>query len=307
MADSARTDSGPDRLGALRRFALAITVITVVGQTVLGFDQAYLQHIVSVLTAYATELILETLRARSEGVRARYLGQGGRGFVDFLLPAHISGLATAFLLFANQRFWPVAFASAVAIGSKYLFRVPAGGRTHHFLNPGNTGILATLVLFPAVSIVSPYTFLANLQGAWDLVVPLVILFTGSIVNYRFTKRLPLIAAWLAAFFLQAVCRWAFLGAELGGTVVAASGPVAFLFSFYMITDPGTSPIKTWSQVAFGAGIGLLYGVFMAFHVVYGLLWALFIVCAVRGLAIYRDGRRTPNLAGGSPIAPQPLT
>src|SRR5437764_13718129 len=105
------------RVPALRRFAMAITLLNVVGQSFLGFEQAWAHLVVSVLTAYATELLLETIDAWATRRPLRYAG-GPVKFFDFLLSPHITGCAVAMLLYANGRFLPIAFASAAAIASK---------------------------------------------------------------------------------------------------------------------------------------------------------------------------------------------
>jgi hypothetical protein len=59
--------------------------------------------------------------------------------------------------------------------------------------------------------------------------------------------------------------------------------VAFvLFTNYMITDPGTTPFKGRDQFMFGSSVAMVYGVLMAFNVVYTLFFAVSIVCAIRG-------------------------
>jgi hypothetical protein len=59
--------------------------------------------------------------------------------------------------------------------------------------------------------------------------------------------------------------------------------VAFvLFTNYMITDPGTSPVKGRAQFMFGSSVAFVYGVLMLFNVVYGLFFATSIVCLLRG-------------------------
>ena len=62
------------RVGALRRFATAITALTVLGHTVLGFEQSYAQVLVALVTAYSLELVLESLDAWAEGRRPWYRG-----------------------------------------------------------------------------------------------------------------------------------------------------------------------------------------------------------------------------------------
>src|SRR5207237_7761850 len=63
--------------------------------------------------------------------------------------------------------------------------------------------------------------------------------------------------------------------------------VAFvLYTFYMVTDPATTPDRPWAQFAFGVTVAAAYGLLMAAHVVFGLFFALTAVCAARGLAVY---------------------
>src|SRR4051794_3775802 len=151
------------RLAALRRFAAGITLLNVLGHTVLGFEQSLAQPVLSLLTAYSVELLLEWLESRRLGRRPRFLGPGTT-FFDFLLPAHITGLAVAMLLYANDRLLPIAFGTTVAIASKHLFRVTTNGGRRHFFNPSNLGITATLLAFPWVGIGQPYMFTENLAG-----------------------------------------------------------------------------------------------------------------------------------------------
>src|ERR1700761_5157738 len=76
---------------ALRNFALSISVFNIFGYTLLGFEQAWIFPVFSVLTAYVTEIVLETVSAWSAKRQPRYLGNGIRGVYEFLLPAHITG------------------------------------------------------------------------------------------------------------------------------------------------------------------------------------------------------------------------
>ena len=55
-----------NRLPALRRFAVAITILNVLGHFVLGFEQSWAQPLVALATAYRVELILEGVGAWAE-------------------------------------------------------------------------------------------------------------------------------------------------------------------------------------------------------------------------------------------------
>jgi Na+-translocating ferredoxin:NAD+ oxidoreductase RnfD subunit len=273
------------RLAALRRFATAITVLNVLGHTVLGFEQSLAQPVIALLTAYATEILLETLESRRLGRTPRFLGPG-TAFIDFMLSAHITGLAVAMLLYANDRLLPIAFAAAVAIGSKHLFRAGTNGASRHFFNPSNLGITATLLAFPWVGIAQPYMFTENLSGGWDWFLPALIICSGTFLNSVFTKRIPLILAWLGVFVLQAAARHFLFGNLFLPSLNPMTGVAFLLFTFYMVTDPATTPVTRRGQIAFGAAMAAAYGLLMSFHIVFGLFFGLTLVCAGRGALLY---------------------
>jgi len=277
------------RLIALRRFAIAITVLNVLGHFYLGFEQSWAQPLVALITAYSLEILLEVLDARITGRTPGFSGRLSRK-IDFLLSAHISALAVAMLLYANDRLWVIAFATAVAIGSKSIFRVSSRQGSRHFFNPSNLGLTATLLLFPWVGIVPPYHFTENLEGAADWLLPAVIVGTGSFLNARLTKRIPLIAGWLIGFLIQAAFRSLEDGSwradtSLSAGVTPMTGTAFVLFTFYMITDPATTPSKPMRQIVFGASVAVTYCVLMILHTVFTLFFALTIVCAMRGLGL----------------------
>ncbi len=338
----------PNHLGGLRRFALAITIFNILGHFWLGFEQSYAQPLASLASAYVTQLLLEALEAWARRRRPGFTNGIG-ALVNSLLSAHITGLACAMLLYANDRIWVVCFASAAAIASKTLFRtpvgsakgawplllfqfvlflfllqtgeatsqwipvapgwtpafragvlaltlvlaamVPAGAPTRHYLNPSNFGIAVTLLLFPWVGIAAPYQFTENLGGIGDWVLPMAIICTGSFLNTWYTRRIPLALAWVGAFALQAVVSslvlWCSTGyCPMASRLSAMTGVTFVLFSFYMVTDPATTPERPGAQVAFGASVALVYSLLVMCHMVFGLFVALVIVCTARGLGMY---------------------
>jgi enediyne biosynthesis protein E5 len=338
----------PDQLGGLRRFALAITVFTLLGHFWFGFEQSYAQPLASVASAYVTQLLLEALEAWAQRRRPGFTTSFG-SLVNSLLSAHISGLACAMLLYANDHIWVVCFASAVAIASKTLFRMPVGSakgawplpllhlvlflfllqtgdatshwipvapqwtlafrlgvlalalvlvaivspgvRTRHYLNPSNFGIVVTLLLFPWVGIAGPYQFTENLGSIGDWLLPMVIIGTGSILNTWYTGRMPLAMAWVGVFALQAIISSLILWFTTGycpmeARLSAMTGVAFIVFTFYMVTDPATTPEGRGAQVAFGASVALVYSLLVMSHIVFGLFVALAIVCVARGLGMY---------------------
>jgi hypothetical protein len=300
------------RIVALRRFAMSITVLNIVGLTVLGFEQAYATPLVAVLTGYIVELVLETVEARVQRRPARYAGSVP-AMVDFLLPAHITGLACSMLLYANSDLFPVVFAVTVAVGSKYVIRVTVNGRTRHALNPSNFGIVVTLLLFHWVGIAPPYEFTERVGEPFSWLIPVAILAAGTMLNGKLTRKMPLILAWVGGFALQAVIRTSIEHTAMLSALLVMSGTAFVLFTNYMITDPGTTPTRPWRQVMFGVATAAAYGLLVYLHVVFGLFFALVIVCAARalGLAAQSQWRQLPRRAkasagpGTAPPVPAP--
>ncbi len=298
------------RLPALRRFAIAITLLNVLGHTVLGFEQSWAQPLVGVGTAYGLELLFEVIFARQDRRPLRFLG-GWRTLVDFLLSAHITGLAVSMLLYANERLMPIAFAAAAATTSKIIFRAPAGGGTRHFLNPSNFGITLTLLLFPWVGIAPPYHFTENLSGAGDWILPGLIVISGSFLNARLTKRIPLIVGWVGGFAAQAVVRHLFFGSSLAAALLPMTGVAFLLYTFYMVTDPATTPNAPRGQVVFGLCVAATYAMLMVTHVVFGLFFGLTIVCTARALCLYANAvaaqraRANVGMAAAPVVAARP--
>jgi hypothetical protein len=272
------------RYQALRNFALSITVFNIFGYTVLGWEQPWLWPFLAVLTAYATELVFELISAWAQHREPAFMTRDPRAFVLFWLPAHITGLACNMLLYANNQWWPVMFAVIVAVSQKHVLRAPIAGRMRHFMNPSNFGItVALLTLGTWVSITPPYQFTEWANSYFKLMIPMVILTAGTVLNAMLTKKTALIVGWMGGFAIQAFVRHWIFGVQLNTALGVMTGVAFVLFSNYMITDPGTTPTKFLPKFMFGSSIAAVYGVLMAFNVVYTLFFALCIVCGIRGL------------------------
>ncbi|WP_432050116.1 enediyne biosynthesis protein UnbU [Verrucosispora sp. NA02020] len=318
------TDPAKMRLAALRRFAVAIMVLNIVGHLFLGFEQTIAQMILVVLMCYLTEIALETLVAKRDARRPAYLSRAEAptrrervlSLVNFLLPAHISGFALAMLLFISDRLDLFIVAAVVTISSKYIFRVRTGRGDKHFFNPSNFGITVMLVLYAStVSIAPPYQFTENLGHFGDIALPAFLACLGLFINFIFTGKLPLIFAWIGGFTAQAALRAVFTDdTSFLAAMSPLTGMALLLFTLYMITDPGTTPRSTSGQIMFGLSVAAVYGVLMLFHVAFGVFFALTIVSACRGAGLWIAARResstesTEPRIGGTPptIAPNPV-
>ena len=285
------------RLFALWYFTTLMIVWNVLGHAKLGFEQSWATPVTAVLAAIAMSMLLDWIDARARNRQVRFSESVG-SFVNFLPACLIPGFACGMLLYPNERLSPVVFAVVLSMGSKVIFRAPVGnGHTQHIFNPSNFGVGATLLLFPEIGFAPPYHFTENITGLWDWAVPLIVLATGIIVHGLFTGRLPLVGGWIATFILQALIRAKIFGAPFFVPLMPMTSAAFIIFTLYMIPDPATTPLKPSRQALFGAAVAIIYAFTQVLHLVFGLFYALLIVCAIRGAALYA-------LASWRKISPQ---
>jgi len=279
------------RLGGLSRFAFAITLLNIIGHTYLGFEQSWITPFVALATAYSAEFLFEKIDSSMTQRKPRYSG-GAVEKIKFLLPAHVGGLAIGMLLYSPTGLKPIIFAVLFAIASKYIFRITFTSFystqpiNRHFLNPSNFAITAVLLMFSSqVGITPPYMFTANTYGWFDWLFPVVIIFLGSYLNIKATGRMPLIISWLTVFAIQAIVRSLYHDAPITSGLMPMTGFAFILFTFYMITDPATTPGAKPMQILFGAAVAIGYAVFMELNLVFGLFYSLTLVSILRGMFI----------------------
>ncbi len=274
------------RLFALWYFTTLMIVWNVVGHTVLGFEQSWATPVTAITTSILVSMILEWVDARALNRQVRFASSLG-SFLNFLPACLIPGFACGMLLYPNERLWPVIFAVVLSIGSKVILRAPVGnGHSQHIFNPSNLGVGATLLLFPEVGFAPPYHFTENITGVWDWIVPVIILTTGIIVHGLFTGRLVLVGTWIVTFVLQGILRAKLSGAPFFVPLMPMTSAAFIVFTLYMIPDPATTPLKPWRQALFGFSVAAVYAITQLLHIVFGLFFALLIVCAIRGISLH---------------------
>ena len=278
-----RVDGRDPRYLALRNFAISMSVFNILGYAVLGFEQPWTWPLLALAVGYSAEIGIEWVSARAHKRRSAYSGNGAWGMYTFLLPTHITALAANMLLYANDNFWPIAFAVVVAIGAKAVLQAPIKGRMRHFMNPSNFGITITLLAFSWVNVAPPYHFTENVPDVFRIFIPIIIITAGTVLNAVLTKKVLLIVGWVGGFVIQALVRHFIWDTALWASLGVMTGVAFVLFTNYMITDPGTTPALGRYQFMFGAGVATVYGVLMVFNVVYTLFFAVTIVCLLRGL------------------------
>ncbi|GAA2076740.1 enediyne biosynthesis protein [Actinomadura alba] len=271
---------------ALRNFAMSMSVFNILGYTILGFEQPWVWPFIAMATAYSFETLLEAIGARVEGRTPRFIGNGWRGVLEFLYPAHITALAMNMLIYVNDQVWVMIFGVMVAVGAKWVLRAPVRGRMRHYMNPSNFGITIILLVFPWASIAPPYHFTERFSSPVDWLVPAIILAAGTMLNAKLTGRMWLIMGWLSIYVVQAIVRGVLLDTSIPAALIMMTGVAFVLYTNYMVTDPGTSPSAPASQFAFGGGIAVIYGFFTGAGIAYGLFFATATVCLIRGVFLW---------------------
>jgi len=183
----------------------------------------------------------------------------------------ISTLSLALLLRSND-IWPFALAAAIAIGSKFAVRRD----NVHIFNPANIGIVAALLLSNDV-----WTSV----GQWGTApwFALFIAALGALVCWR-ASRLDVPVLFLGVYAGLVLARALYLGDPLGIPALRLSSAELFLFAFFMISDPKTTPDDgRWRAVFIFASATLAYVMQFHFFIEDGLFFAPAILAAVRAL------------------------
>jgi len=228
------------------------STFTVLGQTVLNFaiTPGQLATVISVTCGW--DVLMH------------------RGFYGrWIFPK--SGLITALgmgLLLRGPGLYPFAFAGTVAILSKHLIKV--NGK--HIFNPNNFGIVSAFLLIPGSH--PPVDQWGH--AAW---IAFLILNLGMFIIYRI-RRFDVVISFAAAYFLFTGIHELATGYSINSfwwwqTVHTVLQPAALVFTFFMITDPRTSPARRLGRIIYcvataalavklnAAGLpGLFYGLFI---------------------------------------------
>jgi Na+-translocating ferredoxin:NAD+ oxidoreductase RnfD subunit len=208
--------------------------------------------------------------------------------------ALISGLSLCLLLRTNLLMLAVA-AAFVTIASKFVLR----WNGKHVFNPTNFGIVA-MILATGQAWVSP--------GQWGSVAffGFLLVCLGGLVVHR-AERADVTLAFLACHAALLVGRSLWLGEPLGIPLHRLENGALLIFSFFMISDPKTTPDSRAGRILFAllVALGAWFVQFRLFRT-NGLLWSL----AAFSLTVplldrllpgsHYAWRRAPHHAGASP-------
>jgi len=221
------------------KVAALLTFYLVLGITFLGFSRNPIQ----MLTVVGLGMLLDML----------FTGYF-KGVKIFPLSAMISCLSLSILLNYTLGFQWIWIPVLVTIGAKHLLIY----KGRHIFNPSLFGICFCLLFGGTYITLSPsyqwYGTAASAYAAGFFII------TGALFLFAFKiKRNWLILSFLFFFMLQTLLRAIILEHVIPPSTLFLSSlvtPSFYLFTFYMITDPGTSPSGKWEQIAIGFLIAL---------------------------------------------------
>lgn len=176
--------------------------------------------------------------------------------------ALISALSLCLLLRADT-LWVVVAAAFVSIASKFVVQV---GKKHVF-NPTNGAIVLMMLVTPAAWL-SP--------GQWGNVAFFAFLMAclGGLVAYR-ALRSDVALAFIVVYAALMVGRSYYLGEPMTIPIRRLESGGLLLFTFFMISDPRTTPDHPVARVLFGALVAYVawYIQFRLFRT-NGVIWSL---------------------------------
>jgi hypothetical protein len=156
-------------------------------------------------------------------------------------------------------------AAVLAIGSKFLIRVDG----KHVFNPANFAIVA-LVMATGDAWVSP--------GQWGRETLLMFAFAGlGMLVLSRAKRLDVALTFLAAYAGLLLARAAYLGDPLTIPIQQLQSGALMLFTFFMITDPKTTPDHRLARVGYAAAVAAIaFALQYQAYMPVGIMYALFL-------------------------------
>jgi len=242
------------------------------GLTVLQFDLPLWQPVLITASAVLTQWGM-----------TRLLKVPPAGYLSPL----ISSLGLSLLL-RSDVWWIPPFAAAVAISSKFLVRF--NGK--HVFNPTNLG-LAAAMFFSDRTWCSPSQW-----GEGAMLLAWLAVFGMAVAQRAFRSDVSL--CFLGAWILLKLGRVLYLGQKLPVLWHQLSTGSLILFTFFMISDPKTTPDSRTGRAVYAAAVAGL-----AFYLQHGLwkynalIWALLLVSPLVPLIdwLFRGERyRWPGVA-----------
>ena len=242
-------------------FAALLALYAILGFTLLGFNRQWWQMALIVGSGCALEVVFSWVFTKRKIVP---------------LSAFISCVSLGILLNYSHHSWVLFFPVFLTIGSKYLLTFQ--GR--HVFNPSMFGISMSLLLSQELITAAP-----AYQWAGGSLTMSIFIATGALMLFVFrVGRGPLVVSFLVFYGLQTALRAYLMRHHLPWQTLflgTLESPPFFLFTFYMITDPATSPRTVRGQVLLALALTVIDGLLHFRESVYTFFYAALTVGAAR--------------------------
>lgn len=204
----------------------------------------------------------------------------------------LSGLVSSFgtfLLIASPLNWVFALSGIIGAYSKHFITV--NGR--HVFNP---------VCFSSILVLTQMR--ENVQsgaGVWSNETWLwAYLAVTGFTLVTVAGRLVLCCGYLAAF---AVFHYAILSDRLPINIYQLASPAFLLFTFYMISDPKTTPQSARSQILFAFGVAAVEALLKSQKIVHANLWGLFTLNVIYAVFLMSFKKSVPDATRSGVVWP----
>jgi len=211
-------------------FSILLTYL-ILGFTILGFNRTPLQALATSLSAMFLEMLLT------------YFLKGKK--LHFPFSALITSLSLTLLLNYSHNYYLLLVPVFFAIGSKYILVF----NNKHVFNPAQAGVTLTLLFCGHLITSAPAYQWYGMESIGILILLLGLFFVLPKVN-----RIALVLSFLFFYSLQTCLRALIIRHHLPFETLflgSITSPAFLLFTFFMITDPQTSPNGRKQQIKVG--------------------------------------------------------
>ena len=267
-------DASPGRVSLTpKKYVLIVLlIITAVAGTNSADTKGILNTGVAMMTAILFDGIIFKLQSRN-----KLFSDGGA----------ITGLIIALVLGSSTPWHIVAETTGIAIASKHLFRI----NKKPIFNPAALGLLVAIFLF------------SSLQSWWGAFTELPVWWVAFflLVGYLVTghvNKFPQVLAFLGGYFILLLVMGYFGVGQAGDALRTPFVNSALFLSFFMVTDPPTSPGKYKEQIWFGlitATVSLI--IYLLFDSMSYLLIGLLVANVWNALRVYRSSTLKTEVRG----------
>jgi Na+-translocating ferredoxin:NAD+ oxidoreductase RnfD subunit len=237
----------------------SLAVFCFAGKYILDFRVTTFQIFSALAVCIAIEIFFVALQQR---------------ILIFPTSAVISGFGLGFLL-RSDTIWIHSLCAALSVGSKYLVRIEG----KHVWNPTNFGLVMVLLAFPDSAWAT-----TGQWGTWFIIL-YGIANAGLFVVYRAKRFHVVVSFWLPLFILL-VAQAHFTSMPMDTAIARVTSGALILYTFFMITDPRTTPNTMIGRIGFSLAVSVLTFILFVAEIEFAPFFALFFISGFTPLVDY---------------------